>query len=577
MLTNREFCPSGTSSGAGEVARVEPLAQASVPAMTCHHALLQNRGLLHTADLSSLKREGLAAAPEVLQQLLQQAVAKQLQARVLLLHGPPRATAAAAAAAKDVLPAVVVADAEALLCLEQQQQRQQEEQQEWSSCLYCGDVDASCECLSDGKAKRILLVGDDDPVRLREELSSILRCEVAALVAPKGLATVALGKAVAHMLGLRLIPDFELFVKQQRQRQHEQGSAATETAGTTKPARGLAKAIQQANGRLRAPAVVAEALRALRRPQSEGLGNGVLLLDMLDSVELAEELESRQLPLTRVIILEAPQETLEAAAAESGGTEAEDANDEEGKSRLVRDKKIRDQIAAIYKDRCVRIQLSAAAAAAALAPPPTSSSDGDNEGPTPAELAAAEAKAAAAAVQEIAAALMKPAAFILADGLLQPEAAAAVRQGLVQGLSNKLLVLDRKHLAYVGLLGPLGPSALYMQGCSLPLPLSPASSAGFRVVLAGFPAPAELYAQIRRLRQLCDIQGILIMRPPTAYTDPQVEGCTATEISPKIGLLLQQLQQPRELSPLEELQLNPPAPEPLEKEGSQSEEEEEEA
>lgn len=34
-------------------------------------------------------------------------------------------------------------------------------------------------------------------------------------------------------------------------------------------------------------------------------------------------------------------QTLEAAAAESGGTEAEDANDEEGKSRLVRDKKIR--------------------------------------------------------------------------------------------------------------------------------------------------------------------------------------------------------------------------------------------
>ena len=84
----------------------------------------------------------------------------------------------------------------------------------------------------------------------------------------------------------------ELFVKQQRQRQHEQGSAATETAGTTKPARGLAKAIQQANGRLRAPAVVAEALRALRRPQSEGLGNGVLLLDMLDSVELVSNFRS---------------------------------------------------------------------------------------------------------------------------------------------------------------------------------------------------------------------------------------------------------------------------------------------
>lgn len=39
-------------------------------------------------------------------------------------------------------------------------------------------------------------------------------------------------------------------------------------------------------------------------------------------------------------------------------------------------------------------------------------------------------------------------------------------------------------------------------------------------------------------------------------------------------MLLQQLQQPRQLSPLEELQLNPPAPEPLEKEGSESEAEE---
>lgn len=55
---------------------------------------------------------------------------------------------------------------------------------------------------------------------------SILRCEVAALVAPKGLATVALGKAVAHMLGLRLIPDFgmqqhRMRSQQQLRRQHQ--------------------------------------------------------------------------------------------------------------------------------------------------------------------------------------------------------------------------------------------------------------------------------------------------------------------------------------------------------------------
>ncbi|CDI87040.1 hypothetical protein EPH_0071750 [Eimeria praecox] len=113
---------------------------------------------------------------------------------------------------------------------------------------------------------------------------SVLRCEVAALVAPKGLATAALGKAVATTLGLRLIPDFEQYVKQQRQRQHELGPASG----------GLSKAIQQAKGRLRAPAVVAEALRALRKPQVESVGNGVLLLDMLDSVELVSKSSSKQ-------------------------------------------------------------------------------------------------------------------------------------------------------------------------------------------------------------------------------------------------------------------------------------------
>ncbi|CDI85128.1 nucleoside diphosphate kinase, putative [Eimeria praecox] len=288
----------------------------------------------------------------------------------------------------------------------------------------------------------------------------------------------------------------------------------------------------------------------LRALQAEELESRQLPLTRVIIIEAPQEVkkglfESRQLPLTRVIIIEAPQETLEAAAGENEGIEADDANDEEGDSRLtleaaagenegmeaddandeegdsrlVREKKIRDQIASIYKDRCVHIHLSAAAAAAALAPTPTSSSDGDDEGPSPAEVAAAEAKAAAAAAKEITAALMKPAAFILADGLLQAQAAAAWPE-------------DRQ---------------------------------------------AELNAQIRRLHQLCDIKGILIVRPSTARTGPSAEGCTATELSPKIDLLLQQLQQPRELSPLEELQLNPPAPEPEEKEGSESEEEEEEA
>ncbi|CDJ50866.1 nucleoside diphosphate kinase, putative [Eimeria brunetti] len=608
-----------------------------------------SRGILHTADLSALKCEGLAAPPKLMQQLLQQAAAKKLQARVLLLHGPPQATATAAAAAKDVLPATVVADAEALLSLEQQQCRL-EEQQEGGTCRYCGDADASCECLSDaglllsralnklawlrgapllalqlppsllgaaaaqrlgencnvcsllhllpvtaadhvpeeedglavvdaeppsaallhfaaeGKAKRVVLVGDDDLVRLREVLSSILRCEVTALVAPKGLASVALGKAVARSLGLRLIPDFEQYVKELRQRQREQGSAATEAGAKAGAAGKLAKVIHQAKGKLRAPAVVAEALRALRTPQGDSVGNGVLLLDMLDSVELAEELESRQLNLTRVIILEAPEETLAISEGESGEIDTEEANEEEGESRLVREKKMRDQIANIYKDRCVRIHLSAAAAAAARAPTPTPTIDTEDEGPSPAEIAAAEAKAAAAAAKEIASALMKPAAFVVVDGFLQPEAAAALRQGLALGLTNKLFVVERKYLGAF------------------------AAASSLRCFVPRSPHGARWFP----------CSGMLIVRQSTGHTCPAAitatevsaaariwkiktaeiqieEGCTATELSPKIELLLQELQQPRELSPLEELQLNPPAPEPPEKEGSESEEEEEEA
>lgn len=82
----------------------------------------------------------------------------------------------------------------------------------------------------------------------------------------------------------------EQYLNQQRQRQRE--PAGTDAAASVKAAGGLLKAIQQAKGRLRAPAVVAEALRALRRPQREGIGHGVLLLDMLDSVELVSNCSS---------------------------------------------------------------------------------------------------------------------------------------------------------------------------------------------------------------------------------------------------------------------------------------------
>lgn len=112
-------------------------------------SLLQSRGLLYTADLSPLLRKGLAAAPHVLQRLLQQAAAQQLQARVLLLHGPPETTEIAAEAAKDVLPGTVVADAEALLSLEQQQEQRYQKQHLGSSCCYCGVPDGNCECLGD--------------------------------------------------------------------------------------------------------------------------------------------------------------------------------------------------------------------------------------------------------------------------------------------------------------------------------------------------------------------------------------------------------------------------------------------
>ena len=117
-------------------------------------AFLQSRGCLHTAGLSLFERNAPAAAPQALQQLLQQAAAQQLQARVLLLHGPSEATAAAAAAAQAVLPEAVVADAESLIALEQQQQEQQQQQPQSpqhqdTGCCYCGNAASSCSCLSD--------------------------------------------------------------------------------------------------------------------------------------------------------------------------------------------------------------------------------------------------------------------------------------------------------------------------------------------------------------------------------------------------------------------------------------------
>ncbi|CDJ39507.1 nucleoside diphosphate kinase, putative [Eimeria tenella] len=485
---------------------------------------MKNRGLLYTADLSPLLRKGLAAAPHVLQRLLQQAAAQQLQARVLLLHGPPETTEVAAEAAKEVLPGTVVADAEALLSLEQQQEQRYQQQHLGSSCCYCGVPNANCECLdnvsvfhgdgvatsssscsskskgifflaqhaasvsqqqkqglllsrainklawlrtaplvalrlppsllslngartldsncsvaallhllpvtatehveeegnlpiedqeppsaallhfaTEGKAKRILVVTGNDPLMLREELSSVLRPEVAAVVSPKGLATPIFGQTIAKLLGLRLIPDFDQHVKQQQQQQQplHQGS----TTGATPHAvaaggavTGLAKAIQQAKGNLRAPTVIAEAIRVLRRPQGKAVSNGVLLLDVLDSVELVCSKSNK--------------------------------------------------IAEVYKDRCVRINLSAAAAAAALEPSLESSGEGDDEDSSVAAAAAAKAAANAAseAVKEISAALMKPPAILLTDGFLQQEAATAVRQALALSLSCKLHVLDNEVL-----------------------------------------------------------------------------------------------------------------------------------
>ena len=70
-------------------------------------------------------------------------------------------------------------------------------------------------------------------------------------------------------------------MKQQQQQQQRQRQGAAPGVGTA-----LAKALKQAKGRVGAPAVVAAALGELRRPQGENLGAGVLLLDVLDSVEL---------------------------------------------------------------------------------------------------------------------------------------------------------------------------------------------------------------------------------------------------------------------------------------------------
>lgn len=105
-----------------------------------------------------------------------------------------------------------------------------------------------------------------------------------------------------------------------------------------------------------------------------------------------------------------------------------------------------DRIAQVYKGRCIRIQLSAAAAAAALAPPPEGSSNGEEEDPNSAAAAAAARAAAAPAAREIVAALAKPKALVLVDGLLQPRERRAVREGLALGLSSKLHVLDSQIL-----------------------------------------------------------------------------------------------------------------------------------
>lgn len=121
---------------------------------------MQSRGCLYTADLRFPELSA-DAAPQKLRDLLHQSAARQLQSRVLLLHGPPELTAAAAAAAKQVLPEAVVADAAALITLEKKQQEQLQQQQrpqqpqQTRHCCYCGDHTGDCPCSTDVRLRSL--------------------------------------------------------------------------------------------------------------------------------------------------------------------------------------------------------------------------------------------------------------------------------------------------------------------------------------------------------------------------------------------------------------------------------------
>lgn len=85
-------------------------------------------------------------------------------------------------------------------------------------------------------------------------------------------------------------------VKEQLQQKRPQNSSLFSpsllTSEVIAGAAGLSKALQQAKGNSRAPAVVAAALGALRMPQGGMLGSGVLLLNLLDSVQLVSSLQN---------------------------------------------------------------------------------------------------------------------------------------------------------------------------------------------------------------------------------------------------------------------------------------------
>ncbi|OEH77722.1 nucleoside diphosphate [Cyclospora cayetanensis] len=369
----------------------------------------------------------------------------------------------------------------------------------------------------EGKAKRISVTGEGDLGQLKDEISSVLRRDVVAMIASKGLSKPLLGEAVAKILGLKLIPDFEKYVNQQ-----QQGAAPV-----TRAPKVLFKGSEQAKGKPRTPADVAEVLRALQKPHGHSPYNGVLLVDVLDSIE--RKLENYKLPLSRIIIVEAAQGVLEEEAAQDNREDRTDGDEEELDSRLSTRKNTRELIAEAYKDRCLRIRLSPAATAA-LALSSEGSSGEEEEDSSPSSTAAGNARAAA--TREIADALYKRSVILLADGLLPPTIAQTVREGLALSLSSQLFILESNALGFLLVRPPV-----IENGCTTAFPYS------------WFFAEMSAAADIWRI----------------TTTELQIqESPTAADLSPQIQRLLQQLQEPPEPTPLELLQLNHLAPDPSE-------------